>query len=77
MNLVIDTLEQERGKYSRIEGSFGGVSEMGVFWDWPPLLQCDPDKAQEAKAAALREGKSEAHAQEAADEAKRTPAEKA
>ncbi|CAK0901553.1 unnamed protein product [Prorocentrum cordatum] len=50
---------------------------MGVFWDWPSLLQGDPTKADEAKAAALRQGKSEKDAQEAADEAKRTPAEKA
>ncbi|CAK0810244.1 unnamed protein product, partial [Prorocentrum cordatum] len=77
MNLVIDTLEQERGKYSEINVFFDGFSEMGVFWDWPSLLQGDHDEAQEAKAAALREGKSEAHAREAADEAKRTAAEKA
>ncbi|CAK0829152.1 unnamed protein product [Prorocentrum cordatum] len=79
LSLVIDTLEEERHKYSRAEfwNFFKGFSEMGVFWDWPSLLQGDPTKAEEAKAAALRQGKSEKDAQEAADEAKRTPAEKA
>ncbi|CAK0875344.1 unnamed protein product [Prorocentrum cordatum] len=64
-------------KYSRARNSFKGFSEMGVFWDWPSLLQGDPDKAEKAKAAALQQGKTEKDAQEAADEAKRTPAEKA
>ncbi|CAK0848215.1 unnamed protein product [Prorocentrum cordatum] len=77
LSLVIDTLEQERHKYSRGNGSFKGFSDMGVFWDWPSLLQGDPDKADEAKAAALRQGKTQKDAQKAADEAKRTPAEKA
>ncbi|CAK0809927.1 unnamed protein product [Prorocentrum cordatum] len=65
MNLVIATLEQERGTYSQTDGEFAGFSEMGVCWDCPSLLHGDPDKAHEA------------HAQEAADDAKRTPAEKA
>ncbi|CAK0824196.1 unnamed protein product, partial [Prorocentrum cordatum] len=77
LKLVLDTLEQERHKYSKAIGSFKGFSEMGVFWDWPSLLQGDPIKAEEAKCAALRQGKSEKDAQEAADKAKRTPAEKA
>ncbi|CAK0846032.1 unnamed protein product, partial [Prorocentrum cordatum] len=77
LSLVIDTLEQERHKYSRGYGYFEGFSDMGVFWDWPSLLQGDPDKADEAKAAALRQGKTQKDAQKAADEAKRTPAEKA
>ncbi|CAK0857612.1 unnamed protein product [Prorocentrum cordatum] len=77
LSLVIDTLEQERHKYSRGMDNFEGFSDMGVFWDWPSLLQGDPDKADEAKAAALRQGKTQKDAQKAADEAKRTPAEKA
>ncbi|CAK0809093.1 unnamed protein product, partial [Prorocentrum cordatum] len=77
LNLVIDTLEEERRKYSREDGDFKGFSEMGIFWDWPSLPQGDPIKAEEAKAAALRQGKTEKDAQEAADKAKRTPAEKA
>ncbi|CAK0845913.1 unnamed protein product [Prorocentrum cordatum] len=77
LNLVIDTLEEERRKYSTARGDFKGFSEMGIFWDWPSLLQGDPIKAEEAKAAALRQGKTEKDAQEAADKAKRTPAEKA
>ncbi|CAK0876893.1 unnamed protein product, partial [Prorocentrum cordatum] len=77
LSLVIDTLEQERHKYSRGKDNFEGFSDMGVFWDWPSLLQGDPDKADEAKAAALRQGKTQKDAQKAADEAKRTPAEKA
>jgi len=76
LNLVIDTLEAERNKYSRSSGNFRGFTEMGVFWDWPSLLQGDPVKAEEAKNAALREGKSDEDAEEAADQAKRTPAEK-
>ncbi|CAK0893890.1 unnamed protein product [Prorocentrum cordatum] len=77
LSMVIDTLETERRKYSDSHGNFKGFSEMGVLWDWPSLLQGDPIKATEAKAAALRQGKTEKDAQEAADEAKRTPAEKA
>ncbi|CAK0808858.1 unnamed protein product [Prorocentrum cordatum] len=77
LSLVIDTLETERHKYSTAKGDFKGFSEMGIFWDWPSLLQGDPIKAEEAKAAALRQGKTEKDAQEAADKAKRTPAEKA
>ncbi|CAK0888619.1 unnamed protein product [Prorocentrum cordatum] len=50
---------------------------MGVFWDWPSLLQGDPDKAEEGKAAALRQGKTQKDAQKAADEAERSPTEKA
>ncbi|CAK0794869.1 unnamed protein product [Prorocentrum cordatum] len=50
---------------------------MGVFWDKPSLLQGDPIKAEEAKAAAVWQGKTEKDAQEAADEVKRTPPEKA
>ncbi|CAK0813497.1 unnamed protein product, partial [Prorocentrum cordatum] len=77
LSLVIDTLETERRKYSKAKGDFKGFSEMGIFWDWPSLLQGDPIKAEEARAAALRQGKTEEDAQEAADKAKRTPAEKA
>ncbi|CAK0886995.1 unnamed protein product [Prorocentrum cordatum] len=77
LNLVIDTLDKERLKYSTARGDFKGFSEMGIFWDWPSLLQGDPIKAEEARAAALRQGKTEKDAQEAADKAKRTPAEKA
>ncbi|CAK0884234.1 unnamed protein product [Prorocentrum cordatum] len=77
LSLVIDTLEHEFEKYSKAYGKFLGFSEMGVFWDWPSLLQGDPDKVREAKAAALQQGKSDDDAQAAADEAKRTPAEKA
>ncbi|CAK0833800.1 unnamed protein product [Prorocentrum cordatum] len=77
LNLVIDTLQMERLKYSTAKGDFKGFGEMGIFWDWPSLLQGDPVKADEAKAAALRQGKSEKDAQETADKAKRTPAEKA
>ncbi|CAK0824826.1 unnamed protein product [Prorocentrum cordatum] len=77
LNLVIDTLEKERRNYSTARDDFKGFSEMGIFWDWPSLLQGDPIKAEEARAAALRQGKTEEDAQEAADKAKRTPAEKA
>ncbi|CAK0871844.1 unnamed protein product [Prorocentrum cordatum] len=77
LSLVIDTLEAERRKYSTAKGDFKGFSEMGIFWDWPSLLQGDPIKAEEARAAALRQGKTKKDAQEAADKAKRTPAEKA
>ncbi|CAK0874892.1 unnamed protein product, partial [Prorocentrum cordatum] len=77
LSLVIDTLETERRNYSTAYGSFRGFSEMGGFWDWPSLLQGDPIKAEEAKAAAWRQGKTGKDAQEAAHEAKRTPAEKA
>ncbi|CAK0905713.1 unnamed protein product [Prorocentrum cordatum] len=77
LSLVIDTLEQERRKYSRACWSFKGFSEIGVFWDWASLLQGDRDKAETARAAALQEGKTKKDAQEASDEAYRTPAEKA
>ncbi|CAK0809625.1 unnamed protein product [Prorocentrum cordatum] len=50
---------------------------MGVFWDWPSLLQGDPIKAKIANDAALQEGKTQKSTEEAAEEAKRIPAEKA
>ena len=65
LNLVIDTVEQERHKYAQAAAFFSGFTEMGVFWDWPSLLQGDPDTAERAKNAALGEGKSEEEAQEA------------
>ncbi|CAK0847120.1 unnamed protein product, partial [Prorocentrum cordatum] len=77
LNLVADTLEKERRNYSTANGDLKWFSEMGVFRDWPSLPQGEPVKDKEAKAAALRQGKSEEGAQETADKAKRTPAEKA
>jgi len=77
LELVIDTLEKERHKYAALRLGFPGFTEMGIFWDWPSLLQGDPDKAEAAKKAALQEGKSDKEAEDAADKAKRTPAEKA
>ncbi|CAK0897862.1 unnamed protein product [Prorocentrum cordatum] len=77
LKMIVDTLKSERTKYCQRWFLFGGFSEMGVFWDWPSLLQGNTQRSIAARQAALAEHKTEQEAVAAASDAERTPSEKA
>jgi len=77
LKLVQDTLRHEQSKYTRVNMTFRGCKDMGVFWDWPSLFQADPSKSEAARETALKEGLTQELVDEFADMSKRTTAEAA